>query len=188
MEKNSDTSLYRRIDRSIMKVVKAISMLGMLSLLIIAVISTINVIASKIFSHPISNVTELVTYLNIPVVFFCVGYVQLDRGHTHIDLIYRHFPIIMHTVIHVIGDLIGVAVCGFAGWRGIVLAMEKYSTSTYATGPSSFLIWPFVLCIGIGYLILALSFLWCIVREFHGESPYDSNMENPSDNSEEVSA
>ena len=170
--KKKPTSTFDKIDRVISNCVKYISYLGAAALLIIAIIATVDVIATKAFAHPIRNVTELVTYMNVPVVFFCIGFVQLDRGHTHIDLIYRRFPEPVHKVIHIIGYMIGVVVCSFAGWRGMVMMAQKLQAMTYASGPTSFLIWPFVLCIGIGYLALAISFLWCIPRELKGRSPY----------------
>lgn len=165
-------STFDKIDRVVYTGVKYVSYLGAIALFIIAIIATVDVIATKVFAHPIRNVTEFVTYMNVPVVFFCIGFVQLDRGHTHIDLIYRLFPSIIHKIVHIIGYVIGVAVCGFAGWRGIVLAIQKFDTMTYASGPTSFLIWPFVVCIGVGYLVLAISFLWCIPRELKNRSPY----------------
>ena len=171
-EEKVQRSLYDRIDRVVYNGVKYVSYAGAVALFIISVIATVNVITTKVFGAPISNVTEFVTYLNVPVVFFCIGFVQLDRGHTHIDLLYRHFPIVIHKIIHIIGYIFGVVVCGFAGWRGIVLTIQKFETMTYASGPSSFLVWPFVLCIGIGYLVLAISFLWCIAMELHNKSPY----------------
>lgn len=170
--KKQNSSTYETADRIISTAVKWVSYLGAVALFVIAVIASMDVIATKIFAHPIRNVTEFVTYMNIPVVFFCIGFVQLDRGHTHIDLIYRHFPLVFHKIIHIVGYIIGVAVCGFAGWRGMVLTGQKFSSMTYASGPTSFLIWPFVVCIGIGYLVLAVSFLWCIFRELKGNSPY----------------
>lgn len=170
--KDKPLSVYGKIDRIVSQSVKYVSYLGAVSLMIVALIATADAIATKVFGSPIRNVTEFVTYMNIPVVFFCIGFVQLDHGHTHIDLIYKHFPKAVHTVIHMIGYVIGVAVCGFAGWRGIALTIQKFESMTYASGPTSFLIWPFVVCIGVGYLVLAISFLWCIVREWNGDSPY----------------
>lgn len=163
---------FDRADAIVTKCVKAVSWLGAAALLIIAILSTANVFATKVLGKPISNITELVTYMNIPIVFFCIGFVQLDHGHTHIDLVYRHFPPVIHKLIHIVGYLLGVVICGFAGWRGVVLTAQKAQTMTYASGPGSFLIWPFVACIGIGYLVLAFSFAWCIPRELRGKSPY----------------
>lgn len=171
-EEKAPRTLYDKVDRVIYNGVKYISYVGAAALFVISVIATVNVIATKVFGKPIQNVTEFVTYLNVPVVFFCIGFVQLDRGHTHIDLIYRRFPKGFHKFIHILSYIIGVVVCGFAGWRGIVLTLQKFQTMTYASGPNSFLIWPFVACIGLGYLVLAVSFFWCIFKELHGESPY----------------
>ena len=173
---NPSLSTFDKIDRVVHACVKYVSYLGALALIVIALMATIDVIATKVFQHPIRNITELVTYLNVPVVFFCIGFVQLDHGHTHIDLIYRHFPLVFHKIIHIIGYVIGAAVGGFAGWRGMVMTLQKFSSMSYASGPTSFLIWPFVLCIGIGYLVLAISFLWCIPRELKGRSPYSIDL------------
>lgn len=167
-------TVFELLDTIITKSVKAVSYLGAIAIIIIMLISTANVIATKVFRSPISNITELVTYLNLPVVFMCIGYVQLDHGHTHIDLIYQHFPKPVHKIIHILGYVTGVVVCSVAGWRGIVLAMQKFHNMTYASGSSSsFLIWPYVACIGIGYLVLAISFLWSIPKELHGCGPYE---------------
>lgn len=170
--KEKPSSLYEKINVIVSSGVKYVSFLGAAALFVVALIATVDAIATKVFGSPIRNVTEFVTYMNIPVVFFCIGFVQLDHGHTHIDLIYKHFPPAAHKIIHLIGYVIGVAVCGFAGWRGIVLTMQKFRSMSYASGPTSFLIWPFVVCIGVGYLVLAVSFLWSIVRELKGDSPY----------------
>ena len=175
-KENEPLTLYEKADRVICRGVKYVSYAGAAALFVISVIATVNVIATKVFGKPIQNITQFVTYLNVPVVFFCIGFVQLDRGHTHIDLIYRRFPRPFHKFIHILGYVIGVAVCGFAGWRGIVLMLQKLRTMTYASGPSSFLIWPFVACIGIGYLVLAISFFWCIFKELHNDSPYVIDM------------
>lgn len=172
MKDENRISGFDRADAVVTTCVKAISWLGAVALLVIALMATVDVFATKVFGHPLRNVTELVTYMNVPVVFFCIGFVQLDRGHTHIDLIYRHFPLAVHKAIHIVGYVIGTAVCGFAGWRGMVLALQKFDSMAYASGPTSFLVWPFVVCIGVGYLVLALSFLWCIPRELLGRSPY----------------
>lgn len=163
---------YDKVDAVITKFVKFVSYLGALSLIVVAVIATADAIATKVFGSPLRNVTEFITYMNVPVVFFCIGFVQLDHGHTHIDLVYKHFPKIVHKIIHITGYVLGTAVCGFAGWRGVVLTVQKFQTMSYASGPTSFLIWPFVVCIGVGYLVLAISFLWCIAREVTGNSPY----------------
>lgn len=176
MKEKNTSPAFDRADAIITRCVRYVSYLGAIALSIIAIIATVDVAATKIFSHPLRNVTEFITYMNVPVVFFCIGFVQLDRGHTHIDILYRHFPPAGHKIIHIIGYLIGTVVCGFAGWRGIVMTLQRLESMTYASGPTSFLIWPFVACIGIGYLVLAISFLWCIPRELMGRSPYTIDM------------
>lgn len=164
---------YRKADKIVVTAAKLFSYVGGAALFIVAVITSYDAFLTKVFRMPVQNVTDLVTYMNIPCVFTCIALVQLTMGHTHIDLLYKKAPKIVHTIIHMFGYVCGVVVCGFAGWRGFVLMAQKFQSMTHASTTTSFLIWPFVLFIGLGYSLLAIAFLWSIVREILGQGVYD---------------
>ena len=165
---------YRKTDKIIVTAAKYLSFIGAAALIIIALITTVDAFATKVFRLPLQNVTDLVTYMNIPCVFTCIAYVQLTNGHTHIDLFYKKLPKAAHKVIHIFGYLVGIAVCGFAGVRGFALMLQKLESHVYASTTTSFLIWPFILFIGLGYSMLAIAFAWSIVREFYHHGPYEA--------------
>lgn len=156
-----------RFDNGIFNVMKWISYVSAACLFVITILSTADVVGNKIFDHGITNATELVTYLNIPVVFLSAAFVQLERGHTHIDLIYTHFPKWAQTVIHTVGNILGVGISAFIGYRAVILTIQKFtSIAKSSSAINSFVIWPFVALIALGFFLMAAAFLWSLVREF----------------------
>ena len=96
-----------RIDRIVNRCMWGISIISGICLVITAVLCTCDALLSKFFSVSIPNGTEWVTYLNIPVVFFAMAYIQIDRGHTTVDLLCSKFPQKVQKVIKVVGDVLG---------------------------------------------------------------------------------
>lgn len=156
-----------KFDNGIFRVMQIVSYVSAICLLVITVLSTFDVVATKIFRHGITNATDIVTYFNIPVVFLSAAYVQLERGHTHIDLIYIHFPKPVQKLIHTVGNLLGVGISGFICYRAVILTLSKIDTvAKSSSAASAFIIWPFVAIIALGFFLLAAAFLWSLFREF----------------------
>ena len=156
-----------RFDNGMFNVMKWISYVSAVCLLVVTLLSTADVIAAKFFNSGITNATEIVTYLNIPVVFLSTAFVQLERGHTHIDLIYIHFPMWAQKLIHTVGNTLGVCLSAFIGYRAVILTVQKFSTvAKSSSAMNAFVIWPFVALIALGFVLLAVAFLWSLVREF----------------------
>lgn len=106
----------------------------------------------------------MVTYLNIPVVFLAIAFIQVERGHTSIDLLLDKFPKLVQQVIMFLAYILGTAVCTFIGWREVVLTMDKFTTMAKSSqARTAFMVWPFA---AIGFITLAVAMLWCTIREF----------------------
>ena len=156
-----------RFDNGLFNIMKWISYISAVCLLVITVLSTADVAATKIFKDSITNTIDLVTYLNIPVVFLTAAYVQLERGQKHIVLIYTHFPQWGQKIVHTVGNVLGAAISVFTGYRAIIYTIQKFDTvAKSSSSASAFAIWPFVAVIAIGFLLMAVAFLWSIIREF----------------------
>ena len=169
MEKSGKTPspALVRFDNGIFNVMKWISYISAVCLLVITLLSTADVAASKIFLHGITNATDIVTYLNIPVVFLSAAFVQLERGHTHIDLIYTHFPRWGQKIVHTVGNLLGIGVSAFIGYRAVTSTLDKLAVmERSSSAASAFVTWPFAAIIALGFLLMAAAFLWSLVREF----------------------
>ncbi len=157
----------KRIDQIFFKMMWGVSVLSGISLFAVAILCTVDALGGKIFSVSIPNGTEIVTYLNIPVVFFSMAFIQVERGHTTVDLFSGRFPRAVQTVIHLIGYLLGMLICAYVGYCSIILTADKYATHAKASAAaSSFSVWPFALVTAAGFWLIAVSFFWCVFREF----------------------
>lgn len=160
-------SVAKKIDKLIFKMMWGVSILSGASLFAVAILCTADALGSRIFSASIPNGTEIVTYLNIPVVFFAMAFIQVERGHTTVDLFSGHFPKAVRTVIHLVGYILGGIVCAYVGFCSFQLVLDKYATHAKASASaSSFVVWPFAFVIVVGFALIAIAFFWCIFREF----------------------
>lgn len=154
-----------KVDKVIFKFMYGVSILAGLSLILAALLCTVDSLSSKIFSFSIPNGTEWVTYLNIPIVFLAMGYIQVERGNTTVDLISKKFPKALQKIIQIFGCLLGFAISAFLAYCEFDLTLDKLQAGSKASSAaSSFVVWPFALVIAIGYALVAISFLWCIFR------------------------
>lgn len=157
----------KKIDCIIFKIMWGISALAGVSLVVVALLCTVDAFGAKLFSSSVPNGTEWVTYLNIPVVFLAIAFIQIERGHTTVDLLSSKFPKWLRKVISTIGNLLGIFISGYVGmceWR---LMLDKMRTAAKASSSAnSFVIWPFACIVALGFFLLMVSFIWCLIREF----------------------
>ena len=175
---NQPHTLYEKMDSVIVKIFKYISYISGICLIGIMFVAFFNVLGEKIFHKGIPASTEIIQYLHIPVVFLGCAYVTLDTGHTKIDLLSSKLPAGVQKVINTIGNLLAAFISGFVGYRGLI-QMKKFmdthaKSSTTGVG---FEKWPFALVFSIGFFLLALSFLWAIVRQY-ARVPVEEKNEN----------
>ena len=154
-----------KVDSVIVKILKYISYVSAVCLVGIMVVAFFNVLGEKILHKGISGSTEIIEYLHVPVVFLSAAFVTLDRGHTAIDLLSQHFPKPLQKACSIFSCALGAAICAFVTWRGFV-QMGKHITNHTMSAVTGFgfPLWPFSLMFSIGFGMLALSFVWSIVR------------------------
>ena len=165
---------FAKVDNVVCKTLKYIAYISAVCLVLIMLVAFFNVIGEKLGKHidwitGIPASTEIVKYLHIPVVFLAAAYVTVERGHTNIDLLSSKFPKVLQKICNIIGYLCGIGVSGLIAWRGYVQMMKFIARHKMSSVSGvGFPLWPFALILVIGFVLLALSCLWAIVREFAG--------------------
>lgn len=185
MEKEKLTT-FDRVDALVFKLIKWISYISGVCLVGIMLVAFFNLVGEKLgklandmawtwfpdFIGGIPLSTEIIQYLHIPVVFLATAYVTLDRGHTAIDMLSSKFPKAMQKFFSLLGNLLGVAVTGFIAYRGFFVLVPRQMETFAKISSSSFAppLWPFGVIHSVGFLLMAISFLWAIVRILSGRS------------------
>lgn len=156
---------FGRFDRRVTQFTKYMSYVAGLGLLTIVFVLVADVIGWKFFRRPVPSQADWVQYMNVVAVFFAAAYVQMDRGSTGIELVQKRFNRRVKVCVRAFAALLGVAVCGYCAYRGIVLAHEYLVDGKKATGEIKFAIWPFVACMDIGFIMLTVGFLVTGIRD-----------------------
>lgn len=171
MSNKQQSGWFEKADSIIFKIVKVISYISAVCLVGIMLVAFVNVIVEKTMHRSIPASMEMIQYLHVPVVFLAAAYVTLDTGHTRIDLVSKHLPLTIQKLCLTIGDLCATGICIFTGYMGFVRmqeALDKHlKSSTTGVG---FQLWPFIFIFSIGFIMLAITFLWSIVRRYVGPS------------------
>lgn len=167
-EVSAAQSRFERVDRAMLTISRYISYLVGAAILIIMFLALINVVVTKLFKFSVPSATEWITYLNILAVFPAVAFVQLDRGHTRVDLFDNRFPGFVQQIIQIFSDLLGMVLCGLISWRTFVLFQDQIQKGTMSSSSAltkgSFPLWPFSLLLSVFCALWLLAFAWSIIR------------------------
>jgi TRAP-type C4-dicarboxylate transport system permease small subunit len=112
---------------------------------------------------PIRGSVELVAYFSAIVTAFALGYTQMRRGHTSVDVVVSLFPDKVRRALGGVNNLICMAFFALAAWR-----IAKWSTTIWETGEVSetlrIIFYPFSYGVSLGCFVLSLVFLTDLVK------------------------
>lgn len=157
---------FGKIDNVIVAITKYLSYIGGVALVAIMLIAFFNVLGEKIFVKGIPNAADIIKYLHMPVVFTGMAYVNLDTGHTQIDLLSSKFPAFLQKICATIGNLFGAFICGFIAYRGVERVATFFERHMLSSSGSGFVLWPFAVVLVAGFALLAVTYVWAIVRQY----------------------
>ena len=164
MEKEKK-SFIKKIGDGLTKLNWAVSLLAVIPMFLIMLLAVLDVIGGKLFNQSIQSSTEMIQYMNVPLVCLAMGFVEHKMGHTRIQVLTKHYPKFLRKGLYMLGSLIGCGVSLFVAYMAIDLMMTNLERMTPIQSTSPILVWPFVLCLIIGYVLTALAFIWSGVRE-----------------------
>ena len=169
---------FDKVDAVVYKVIRFVSYFAAAFLCAILLLAVVNVILEKAHKMgvPVSGIGDTkqwIQNLNICVVYLATAFVTLERGHSSMDLLTRHYPVVVQKALNVIAYLAGTVVLGYIGYLGVVKVLAgqlKNNARINETLATSFPQWPFGVVYAFGFLILAFSCLWGVVRLFFGKN------------------
>ena len=162
---NPKKSPLQVLGNGLTKLNKAVSFVAVLPMFLIMILAVLDVIAGKVFGQSIQSSTEMIQYLNVPLVCLAMGYVEHQMGHTRIQVLTKFYPKPVRKALYVLGSLIGCGISLYVAYMAIKPLTTYFQRMTPIQTTSPIPVWPFTLCLVIGYVLTALSFLWSAVRE-----------------------
>jgi TRAP-type C4-dicarboxylate transport system permease small subunit len=148
-----------RISRFLNRVLMGIAGLFMVGMVLL----TCSDVLLRLVWVPIRGSVELVAYFSAIVTAFALGYTQMRRGHTSVDVVVSLFPNKLKRFLSSINSLICMAFFALVAWR-----IARWSTTIWETGEVSetlrVVFDPFSEGVALGCFVLSLVFLTDLVR------------------------
>jgi len=112
---------------------------------------------------PIRGSVELVGYFSAVVTAFALGYTQMRKGHTSVDVVVNLFPTKLKRFLGTLNSMICMSFFAFAAWR-----ITAWSTTIRQVGEVSetlrIVFYPFSYGVALGCGVLSLVFLTEFVK------------------------
>lgn len=165
-------STFMAVDAVVYKILRWISYGAIAFLAVMMVMATANVILEKLhkIGVPVSGIPDTqnwIKFMNICVVYLGTAFVTLERGHSGLDLLTRHYPKVVQRILSALAYLCGAGVIGlitYIGYVKVLLPQIANNTRINETLATAFPQWPFGVIYVAGMGLLAFSCLWAFLR------------------------
>jgi TRAP-type C4-dicarboxylate transport system permease small subunit len=121
-------------------------------------IPSFDVLLRIVFSKGILGAEELVSLMQVIIVFFALAYTAAQKGHIGVDLIYDRLPKRVQPLIHSAISFICMVLCLLTAWQTFRHGKEIWGSSL-TTVVLKIPIFPFEFLTALGFLLTGLIFL-----------------------------
>lgn len=128
------------------------------SLFFMIFIPSFDVLLRVVFSRGILGAEELVSLMQVIIVFFALAYTASQKGHIGVDLVYDRLPKRVQPVINSTISFICMVLCLLTAWQTFKHGKEIWGSSL-TTVVLKIPIFPFEFLTAFGFLLTALIFL-----------------------------
>jgi TRAP-type C4-dicarboxylate transport system permease small subunit len=125
-------------------------------------------IVSRIVWIPIKGTYELMGFFGAIVTAFALGYTQMKKGHTAVDVLVNRFSDGTQKILNGFNFIVCMAFFAIAGWQ-----ISKYATTLWKTGEVTetllIIYYPFTYGVALGCFLLSLVMLVEFLKVFFAE-------------------
>ena len=120
-----------------------------------------DVLARLALGKSIPGIIELEEFMMILIVFLALGFIQAEKEHVNIDLLYSKFPPWAQETIDVFNNIVCLVIFSLMGWQTIIQVTKKIGEISFSLGiPISL----FLAIAAFGTLMLAIVLLIDLLR------------------------
>ena len=128
------------------------------TLFLMIFVPSLDVLLRVVFSKGILGAEELVSLMQVIIVFFALAYTAAQKGHIGVDLLYDRLPKRVQPVINSAISFICAVLCLLIAWQTFKHGKEIWSSSL-TTVVLKIPIFPFEFLTAFGFLLTGLVFL-----------------------------
>lgn len=153
-------NVISKIGIGVTKVENALNVLASAAIVLMMLLVSLDTLMRYFFHHPISGVTEVVSYyLSVILVYLSISYCYRKGGHVRVTIVEEHAPPALMRVIHVVMGLASFAFFFLVAAANIGSMKTAYVNKVVPGGVVATPVWPGYLILVIGSLLLALRIL-----------------------------
>lgn len=144
------------IERAIYPIIRTVYKIGLGILMGMMFLTVVDVTGRKFFDAPITGSYELTEFMLALIVFFSVGYTQIQKGHIAMEALVSRFSPRVQAITDSIVYLISIGLGAVLTWQLVAHAKRTWIGS-HVTGVLNLPLYPFLIAAAFGCL------LYCIV-------------------------
>lgn len=147
-----------RIRKVVERLAFAVLVLGGIGMMIAMFLGTGDVVGTQFFGWPIPGAKEMTESTMVLIVFGCLTYAQIRRGHIRVELVYTHVGPRVQAAMDVLSDLGAMVFFGLLCWQAIGEGLMSWRIREADVGLIRFPLYParWILVIGTGLVIVQL--------------------------------
>ena len=119
--------------------------------------TVVNMLMRQVYV-PFAGTAEVIGWLAALVAAFALGYTQIHRGHTRVDILVSRFPPRVQAIIDSIMFFVGMALFGVATWQIVRLA-NRYWELGSVSETLYVIFFPLIYMVALGCAFLCLVLL-----------------------------
>ena len=120
-------------------------------------ITVVNMLMRAVYV-PFFGTVEVICFLAALVAAFTLGYTQLYKGHTRVDILVSRFPPRVQAIIDSIMFFIGMVLFGVATWQIVKLATRYWELGSVSE-TLHIIFFPLIYAVALGCALLCLVLL-----------------------------
>ncbi len=146
---------------------KILMILGGISVLGLMTLATGNVVL-RVLHIPFRGTYEIVSFLGACVIAFALGFTQKTKSNIVVDILSEKFPPALANILDKLVHLAIMVFFAVVAWQVYVYA-GKLVESNEVSETLKVIYYPFVYCVGLGFVVLAFTGLVDFLKSLFGE-------------------
>jgi len=131
--------------------------IGVSFLALVMLLIVLNIVM-RFVQKPIPGTVELVSFMQVVLIFLAVAHTQVQKGHVAIDMLVERFPRRVQAALDGMTNFLGLCFFGLISWQTVIQA-ERLRVAGQESTTLNIPFYPFLWVVAVGSALLCLVFV-----------------------------